>query len=75
MMRRLQAEEQLMAVNAAALGSGSVKEADARRALDGLERAANGGKRRVAKATPHILAAMGIAVIEQPARQAEAQDG
>jgi hypothetical protein len=73
MMVRLQAEEQLMAVNATALGSGSVEKGDARRTLDALERTARAGRGKRPKATPPVLAAMGIGVVEQN-RPAEAGD-
>lgn len=66
MLPKLQAEEQLAAISAASIGGGHVKPADSRRAIRDLERAANGGRRRRAmKATPEVLAAMGIAVIKQ----------
>ncbi|QJR20645.1 hypothetical protein HKM20_13320 [Pelagibacterium halotolerans] len=64
MLPRLQAQEQLLAINAAALGSGGVKKAEARPALLRLERLANGGKLNVQQATPATLRAMGIKVIE-----------
>ncbi|WP_110753412.1 hypothetical protein [Phyllobacterium leguminum] len=66
MLPRLEAEEQLMRIAAASLGSGQVKQRDARRAIDQLERAVHGGRRATAKATPDMLAAIGIAVIEVP---------
>lgn len=65
MLPKLQAEEQLAAISAASIGGGHVKPADSRRAIRDLERAANGGRRRAMKATPEVLAAMGIAVIKQ----------
>lgn len=74
MLRRLQAEEQLIAISVAALGGGNVKRHEARRALWRLERLAQGGRQNAIKATPQMLAAMGIAVIEQPAAQAEVKD-
>lgn len=56
-----------MAINAASLGSGWVEKNDARRAVTRLERIAEGGRRQSVKATPDMLAAAGIAVIEMPA--------
>lgn len=66
MLPRLQAQEQIMAINAARLGSGWVDKKDARRALSRLERIAEGGRVQAVKATPDMLAAAGIAVIEVP---------
>jgi hypothetical protein len=66
MLPRLQAQEQIMAINAARLGSGWVDKKDARRVLSRLERIAEGGRKRAVKATPDILAAAGIAVVEVP---------
>lgn len=64
MLPRIEAEEQLAAVSAVALGGGKVKRNEARRAIARLERQANGGRRKAVKATPTMLAAMGIAVVE-----------
>lgn len=69
MLPRLQAQEQLTAIEAAALGSGMVKKDDRRRALAQLERRASGGRRRATKATPAMLRAIGVQVIEVPAKQ------
>lgn len=55
-----------MAINAARLGSGWVDKKDARRALSRLERLAEGGRTKTVKASPDMLAAAGIAVIEVP---------
>lgn len=55
-----------MAISAARLGSGWVDKYEGRRALSHLERIAEGGRRQAVKATPDILAAAGIAVIEVP---------
>lgn len=56
-----------MAINAARLGSGWVDKKDARRALSRLERLAEGGRTtKAVKASPDMLAAAGIAVIEGP---------
>lgn len=75
MLPRLEAQEQLAAISAAALGSGHVKTNDARRAIAKLERQAQGGRRKAVKATPQVLAGMGIAVVEQQAADdAEAGD-
>ncbi|RVI59107.1 hypothetical protein CN180_13755 [Sinorhizobium medicae] len=66
MLPRIQAQEQIMAINAARLGSGWVDKKDARRALSRLERLAEGGRTKAVKASPDMLAAAGIAVIEVP---------
>lgn len=55
-----------MAINAARIGSGWVDKKDARRALSRLERIAEGGRVQAVKATPDMLAAAGIAVVEVP---------
>jgi len=74
MLPRLQAEEQIAAVQAASLGSGFVKKDVARKAMSALERAASGGRRKLARPTPQTLQAMGIAVEIVPATQ-EAENG
>jgi len=66
MMHRLQAEEQLAAIEAVALGSGTVKKNDRRAAISRLQRQARAGG-RAAKATPAMLQMIGIKVIEVPA--------
>lgn len=63
MVPRLQAEEQLAAIQAAALGGGHLSKADVRRAIARLERRAAGTRKR-APANPAVLAAMGIAVVD-----------
>lgn len=55
-----------MAINAARLGSGWVDKKDARHALSRLERIAEGGRVQAVKATPDMLAAAGIVVVEVP---------
>ncbi|WP_234836705.1 hypothetical protein [Sinorhizobium meliloti] len=55
-----------MAINVARIGSGWVDKTEARRVLSRLERIAEGGRKRAVKATPDILAAAGIAVVEVP---------
>ncbi len=72
MLPRLQAEEQLMAINAASLGSGMVDPKDARKERARLERLAGGTAKRAVRPTPAMLAAAGIAVVEVPPAQAEA---
>ncbi|MBZ0164564.1 MAG: hypothetical protein K8H74_17860 [Notoacmeibacter sp.] len=69
MLPRLQAEEQLAAINAAAIGGAHLDKADMMDAVRRLERRAAGGERRAARASPAMLAAMGIAVVEAPARE------
>ncbi|WP_234711239.1 hypothetical protein [Sinorhizobium medicae] len=56
-----------MAINAARLGSGFADRQDARRAVSRLERIAEGGRRHAVKATPQMLAAAGIAVVDASA--------
>jgi hypothetical protein len=77
MLPRLMAEDQLRTIDAASLGSGQVKQRDARRAIRDLERAANGGRRKTVKATPAMLAAAGITVVTQqvPAVDQDAEIG
>ncbi|MBB99193.1 MAG: hypothetical protein CML67_06610 [Rhodobacteraceae bacterium] len=67
MLPILQAEDQLRAIDAAALGGGHVKPRDARRALHQLQTTASGGRRKPMKPSPAMLAAAGIAVVRQPA--------
>ena len=62
MLPRLDAEEALSAINNIALGTGSVKSEDAKRAMRDLEKRAGGGARHVRRAGPADLAAMGIGV-------------
>lgn len=66
MLPRLQAEETLEAVTAAALGSGAMKPQEARRLTAALTRRARGhaGPRT---ADPRVLAAMGIACVREDA--------
>jgi len=65
MLPRLQAEEQLAAVEAAALGSGALRKRDQLAALGRLQRAAD-PDRKVVKASPMMLQQMGIAIVEAP---------
>ena len=70
MLPRLQAEEQLTAIRSAiAGGSVSMDGADVQRRLSELERLAmaDPGRRRAPPASPAMLAAMGIAVVEAEA--------
>ncbi len=71
MLPRLQAEEQIMAINAGRLGSGWVEKSEARRAVSRLESIAGGGRRQAVKATPDMLAAAGIAVVQSDDRGEE----
>lgn len=75
MLPRLQAQEQIMAVNAGRLGSGWVDKNEARRELARLERIAQGGTRPAVKATPQMLAAAGIAVVEVPPTEGDVSHG
>lgn len=65
MLPRLQAEEQLAAIEAAAIGFGTVSQQDRAKALSRLQRAID-PDRQVAKASPMALQHMGIAIIEVP---------
>ena len=60
MLPILQAEDQLRAIDAAALGGGHVKPRDARRALHQLQTTASGGRRKPMKPSPAMLAAAGF---------------
>lgn len=60
MLPRLAAEETLNAVTATAMGSGTMKESEARRAHADLARTASA--RRPPQADPRVLSLMGIAV-------------
>ncbi|MBA5778071.1 hypothetical protein H2509_13555 [Stappia sp. F7233] len=62
MMPRIAAEEQLMAINAVALGSGRIEKRETRRSIERLERMARGERQAAAKATPQMLAMIGISV-------------
>ena len=73
MLPRLHAEEQLCAIQAAAIGGGQLSKNDTVTALNRLERRATGVRKR-AQANPAVLAAMGIAVVEAPA-EGEQADG
>lgn len=66
MLPILQAEDQLRAIDAAALGGGHVKSRDARRALRQLQTIAGGGRKKSMKPSTAMLAAAGIAVVRQP---------
>lgn len=74
-MPRIQADEQLLKISVTALGGGHVKRHEARRAIQRLERLANGGRQQAVKATPQMLAAMGIAVVQQAATGDATSDG
>jgi hypothetical protein len=66
MLPRLQAEEALLGVTATALGTGSLKSAEARSTMDRLSSAVAGGsgRSRAVPAHPGVLAEMGIGVRE-----------
>jgi hypothetical protein len=72
MMRRIEAEERLAAIDDGAIAAGNVRRPEAMRATGELRRAAHGGARpKPAKAPPGALAAMGIAVVSAPSSPAE----
>lgn len=64
MLPRIQAEEQLARIHAGAIAGGQMRKRDMMDAVARLERRAHGGRRRAAPASPLMLAAMGIAVVE-----------
>lgn len=64
MLPRLQAEEDMRAVNVVAAGTGSLRDSDRRTYLADLRRAATSGLRRSEKPTRKDLAAIGIKVEE-----------
>lgn len=71
MLPRLKAEEQLMAISAGTMASGRADKREAQRYLTRLDRSAEGGRLKAVKATPEMLAGMGIAVeIVSPASTA-----
>ncbi|WP_052215608.1 hypothetical protein [Sphingomonas sp. ERG5] len=75
MLPRLQAEEQMAAVDSAALGAGSYNQDDAQRMMRRLRDTASGqngerGRSRGRAANPGQLAAMGISVSVVPSQEA-----
>ncbi|MBW8639000.1 hypothetical protein K1W69_17520 [Hoeflea sp. WL0058] len=69
MLNRLQAEEQLSAIQATAIGGGHLTKRDTMKALGNLRRRATGDTEKATAANPAVLAAMGIAVVETPRAQ------
>lgn len=67
MLPRLEAERQLSSIQAMAAAFGSMKKPDQQRYLGRLQRLAEGGMARPVKATPELLAAMGVAVVIEEA--------
>lgn len=66
MLPRLEAERELASINAMAAAFGGMTRGDRQRYLGRLQRTASGGA-RAAPATPAVLAAMGVSVVEVPA--------
>ena len=66
MMGRIEAGERLAAINDRSVASGFVEPHDRRRHLGRLERRAQGVSARAAKASPAVLAGMGIGVVSVP---------
>jgi len=69
MLPRLEAERQLGDIQATAAAFGSLKKGDQKRYLARLQRLMEGARKAAVKATPEVLAAMGVAVViegEQP---------
>lgn len=71
MLPRLEAERELASINAMSAAYGGMKRADRQRYLGRLSRAAQGGGAPM-RATPAILAAMGVAVVVVPPEGAAA---
>lgn len=68
MLPRLQAEDQIAAISAIALGGGNVDEFHARQTMRRLELCAEGlSENPRGPASPAVLAAIGIAVVMEPA--------
>ena len=66
MMGRIEAGERLAAINDRAIAAGNLQPGDAGRILRRLEDQARGARSRVAKATPGMLAGMGIGMVSVP---------
>lgn len=72
MLPRLDASERLAAINDRALAFGSFDKDTASKMLDRLQRVSGGERRRRSiKATPEVLAGMGIRIVGAPAEGAE----
>ena len=65
MLPRLEAERELASINAMSAAYGGMRRGDRQRYLGRLTRAAQGGGAPM-RATPAVLAAMGVAVIVVP---------
>jgi hypothetical protein len=66
MMPRIEAGERLAAINDRAAAAGNLKQAVSDRLMRRLEEARDGVGRQTAKATPAVLAGMGIAAVNAP---------
>lgn len=71
MLPRLDAGERLAAISDRSVASGSLPKFDAMRAIRALEEAQHDRRRRPAKPTPAVLAAMGIGIVTVPSPPAE----
>jgi len=71
MLPRLEAEERRAAVSTIAVGTGSVKKADADRFMRDLERAAKGGEKGTRVQTIDDLRRLGLPVKLTPKRKAD----
>ncbi|ADZ70125.1 hypothetical protein [Polymorphum gilvum] len=67
MLPRLQAEEALSALSVGSLSSSFASAKDVSAAVRRLQAVAGGGRKPRRKATPQMLAAMGIATVSVPA--------
>lgn len=70
MMPRIEAGERLAAQTDAAIAAGSLSKHDAGRVIRRLEDVQRGTPRKPARATPAVLAGMGIAVVSAPSKKA-----
>ena len=66
MLPRLEAQREIASINAMTVAFGGMKPFDRQRYLGRLERMAKGASTAPVKATPEVLAAMGINVVIVP---------
>ncbi len=72
MMARIEAGERLASINDAAIAAGNMRQEAADQLIRRLEDAARETRRRAARATPAVLAAMGIGTVNpEPSAPAE----
>lgn len=68
MMARIEATERLHAITDGAMAAGMLDGAARTRVIRRLEQAAHGARHKAAKATPAVLAGMGIRVVSASQR-------